>query len=302
MLLRGGLTSLLVLAGVVVACSAPEKADKVCTPDANVFCRCEDRKEGTKKCKADGQTFEACVPCDGSGSAPPGGGGADGLGSRQSDAPTSPPSGANTESNPDPPTDTKTPTKDTSTSTTSPNPTTPTEDDTPKPKPPSTTGSTTTSSGSSSSTKPTPDGTASFPDTPHCKPLTNGAPKIEAQELADVATEPVGGKAKDGLYYQAWVIKFTGEDGTSGPTGHYSQQTLELMGDVGRYVFSDDQGQTGAGGFRLTPLEGKNKVTVAYECPAAAPKDLAYDATDSTLVLYDPPYARVFYLQKGGAK
>lgn len=31
-----------------------------CTPGNYVFCRCADRAEGTKLCKADGETFEAC--------------------------------------------------------------------------------------------------------------------------------------------------------------------------------------------------------------------------------------------------
>lgn len=32
-----------------------------CTPGANVFCRCTDRGEGTKLCKPDGASFEACT-------------------------------------------------------------------------------------------------------------------------------------------------------------------------------------------------------------------------------------------------
>jgi hypothetical protein len=35
--------------------------EKLCTPDANVFCRCDDRSEGTKKCGSDGRTFSDCV-------------------------------------------------------------------------------------------------------------------------------------------------------------------------------------------------------------------------------------------------
>ena len=44
--------------------------------------------------------------------------------------------------------------------------------------------------------------------------------------------------------------------------------------DLRGHGLSDDEGKTAAGGFRLTPVDGQNKVTVAYECPAAAPKDL----------------------------
>jgi cysteine-rich repeat protein len=36
------------------------KEDKLCTPGAFVFCRCADRAEGTKLCKTDGKSFEAC--------------------------------------------------------------------------------------------------------------------------------------------------------------------------------------------------------------------------------------------------
>jgi hypothetical protein len=35
-----------------------------CTPGAYVYCRCEDRSEGTKLCRPDGVSFDACV-CDG---------------------------------------------------------------------------------------------------------------------------------------------------------------------------------------------------------------------------------------------
>lgn len=39
----------------------------VCTPGAYVFCRCADRSEGTKQCRADGLSFDACTagtgPC-----------------------------------------------------------------------------------------------------------------------------------------------------------------------------------------------------------------------------------------------
>ena len=91
-----------------------------------------------------------------------------------------------------------------------------------------------------------------------------------------------------------------GEDGETGPSKHYSRETLEITGDVGRYVFEDDDGTKASGGFRLT-AQGNNKVEVAYECPAAEPKDLAYDATANELIIYDPPYARVFIRQQTGS-
>lgn len=39
---------------------ASSSNDRVCTPGAYVFCRCEDRAEGTKLCSADGKSFDAC--------------------------------------------------------------------------------------------------------------------------------------------------------------------------------------------------------------------------------------------------
>jgi hypothetical protein len=42
---------------------APDLQNNVeqCTPGADVFCRCADRREGNKKCLADGQSYDACV-------------------------------------------------------------------------------------------------------------------------------------------------------------------------------------------------------------------------------------------------
>jgi cysteine-rich repeat protein len=45
-------------------CSAKSDADPTgihCTPGANVFCRCADRGAGTKLCREDGTSFEACT-------------------------------------------------------------------------------------------------------------------------------------------------------------------------------------------------------------------------------------------------
>jgi hypothetical protein len=59
----------------MAACSSSNKASdggKVCTAGAYVYCRCEDRAEGTKLCHDDGAGFDECK-CDGSGT--PGGGG-----------------------------------------------------------------------------------------------------------------------------------------------------------------------------------------------------------------------------------
>lgn len=40
---------------------APEAEETLCTPGAYVFCRCQDRREGSKECSADGRSFAACT-------------------------------------------------------------------------------------------------------------------------------------------------------------------------------------------------------------------------------------------------
>jgi cysteine-rich repeat protein len=57
----GAALALLVLAqGCIFGDNAAEKEERICTPGANVFCRCADRTEGTKLC-TDGTRFEACT-------------------------------------------------------------------------------------------------------------------------------------------------------------------------------------------------------------------------------------------------
>ncbi len=60
---------------LAVACgggTAATKEDRLCTPNNYVYCRCEDRSEGTKLCESDGLSFKPCV-CTGesSGELPP---------------------------------------------------------------------------------------------------------------------------------------------------------------------------------------------------------------------------------------
>jgi cysteine-rich repeat protein len=61
--------SLSAIAGILIATQTgcgiiggndATKEDKLCTPGAFVFCRCADRSEGTKLCKTDGKSFDAC--------------------------------------------------------------------------------------------------------------------------------------------------------------------------------------------------------------------------------------------------
>ena len=73
-LMRGIVRSLGVVAlggaGVVLAMacgggtSSAPKEERICTPGAYVYCRCEDRSDGTKLCNTDGVSFRACV-CEG---------------------------------------------------------------------------------------------------------------------------------------------------------------------------------------------------------------------------------------------
>lgn len=54
------------LLGCVAACSSePDAAQRLCTPGANVFCRCPGGTEvGTMQCLPSGQAFAPCYPCD----------------------------------------------------------------------------------------------------------------------------------------------------------------------------------------------------------------------------------------------
>src|SRR5262245_26976598 len=54
------------LLAVFVGCAAETKAkpEKLCTPGAYVFCRCQDRQEGAKLCNETGDGFGKCEPCE----------------------------------------------------------------------------------------------------------------------------------------------------------------------------------------------------------------------------------------------
>ncbi len=56
---------LAVAAWLPSACSSGTAADeKVCTPNKDVFCRCQNRQEGTKHCNEDGTAYGPCDPCE----------------------------------------------------------------------------------------------------------------------------------------------------------------------------------------------------------------------------------------------
>ncbi len=56
---------------VATACGggtqATTKAERLCTPDAWVYCRCQNRDEGSKQCNEDGTKFGPCMPCESEG-------------------------------------------------------------------------------------------------------------------------------------------------------------------------------------------------------------------------------------------
>lgn len=54
------------LLAIVGGCTAETKAksDKLCTPGAYIFCRCQDRQEGAKLCNETGDGFGKCEPCE----------------------------------------------------------------------------------------------------------------------------------------------------------------------------------------------------------------------------------------------
>lgn len=60
------LTGAALLLSIIGGCSAETKAksEKLCTPGAYVFCRCQDRQEGAKLCNETGDGFGKCEPCE----------------------------------------------------------------------------------------------------------------------------------------------------------------------------------------------------------------------------------------------
>lgn len=66
--LRHCLIALGVTGGLAVAtaCSSTPaaKVERLCTPDAWVYCRCQNRDEGSKQCNEDGTKFGPCMPCE----------------------------------------------------------------------------------------------------------------------------------------------------------------------------------------------------------------------------------------------
>jgi len=59
------LLSSLYFAPIGCASSATTKPQTLCTPQQEVYCRCQNFDEGTKICADDGNSFGACEPCPG---------------------------------------------------------------------------------------------------------------------------------------------------------------------------------------------------------------------------------------------
>jgi cysteine-rich repeat protein len=64
--ISAALAALVAAASLPTACTAKAEAteEKICTPGGYVFCRCQDRQEGSKLCNEDGTAFGACEPCE----------------------------------------------------------------------------------------------------------------------------------------------------------------------------------------------------------------------------------------------
>ena len=270
---------------VAVACSADGNAapGKLCTPAAYVFCRCQNRDEGTKLCNADGESFADCLPCDSSGTPPTGGGGNDGIGDHSATPDSTPITPEPDSGAPPEATDSgSAATEDAGPLTTGDASIPPTKID-------------------AGSTKPPPVTPKVPPAAAHCVAMKNVAPRTEVQQIADNPPTAEGGTPENGVYVQTWAVSYTGKDGEQGGlTATVSQQSIEIMGDVGRYVYVDDNHPESSGGFRLT-LSGA-KVTIAYECPAAAPKTFSYEVDGDDLTLFDAKGARFFTRQTGAGK
>lgn len=58
------LVAVLVAAACASTTQTAAKAERLCTPDAWVYCRCQNRDEGSKQCNETGTKFGPCMPCE----------------------------------------------------------------------------------------------------------------------------------------------------------------------------------------------------------------------------------------------
>ena len=62
--LAGALGLAIISSGCASSTSATDTGAVKCTPGNYVFCRCQNREEGTKLCNDDGHSFGRCEPCE----------------------------------------------------------------------------------------------------------------------------------------------------------------------------------------------------------------------------------------------
>lgn len=60
----GAFAAVLVATACASSTQTAAKAERLCTPDAWVYCRCQSRDEGSKQCNEDGTKFGPCMPCE----------------------------------------------------------------------------------------------------------------------------------------------------------------------------------------------------------------------------------------------
>lgn len=60
---RGAVLVLGIALAVAACATQAKKEEQECAPGAQIFCRCQDRREGSKQCNEDGQGYGPCEPC-----------------------------------------------------------------------------------------------------------------------------------------------------------------------------------------------------------------------------------------------
>ena len=136
-------------------------------------------------------------------------------------------------------------------------------------------------------------------DAAQCNDVPNTRLTVQEMNVAASLPSPGGGTIGDGRYYLVRREIFTGLGGASGPTGHAYREALELTTVPGaqrdpwhlvvRRVQSIDGGGEQRETLVATPLLSlPNHLVKDPSCGPSRPTTLAYFATRSMLVLFDP--------------
>ena len=136
-------------------------------------------------------------------------------------------------------------------------------------------------------------------DAGQCNDVPNARLTIREMNVASSLPSPGGGTIGGGRYYLVKREIFTGSGGASGPTGHMYREALELRKVSGaeldpwhllvQRVQSIDGGGEQRETLVATPLLSlPNHLVKDPSCGPSRPTTLAYFATPSTLVLFDP--------------